>query len=416
MKILLWGTGKTTEKFIEKADFTEDIEIIGIIDGNDSCIQKNWKGYSVIKMQDVDNYNYDLVIICSIYVDEIYNTISKFKFKKSKIIFLRENTNRNIWMKTLEYIKLKKIVNNASELYKGEIITQVIKNFIYVILGKIYLYLLSLNKKKYYICCPYGIGDTIFVAGLCYEYQKQIGDSRKIVLIVKKGHILIPSYYSSIDDKIVSNNLVNILRICCEQCSIKRKENFLYGHFLPNYKLSENVHVIEEFLKEVFCISEEGIELTIPNLPCINKKINNENVIVLLPYAYSIENYSITLWNEIAHIFLINGYDVYTNTKDETEKEINGTKRLELNFQELIKFCQGVDYVISIRSGICDLLCYVDINMIVLYGNSMLHTLYTLKRLGGKAYLNEIITDEVSEREIVNMIENIILKKNGCEV
>lgn len=71
MKIIIWGTGNAAKKFIEKIDFKKN-EIVAFIDNNKSKIGSRYINDTIIiSPEEIGLYQYDLIIICSVYYMEI---------------------------------------------------------------------------------------------------------------------------------------------------------------------------------------------------------------------------------------------------------------------------------------------------------------------------------------------------------
>lgn len=411
MNIFIWGTGENTEKFLNVAQLTSKSLIVGLIDGNNSCADSVKFGFPVISVNKINKYDYDYIIVCSIYTNEILYTAKREKINEKKLLFIKGHPENTLISGTYEYLRLKRIVRNCNKIYTDKAINI---NFIRIkvlgFIGNIIRFYLGFNINNYYICCPYGIGDTIIIAGLCEEFKKVI--KKKIILIVKNNHQSIPNYYKNgVDGKIVNSTIVEMLRLYSENRGIMRRKNYLYGHFLPDYQMPLNKHVVDCFLENVLKLNPK-LEMKRPQLKnAEGQNLKKEKVAILMPYACSVEEYPIKLWENISKVLVQIGYVVYTNTKDEKEKEIKGTKRLNLNLNDTIAFCKNdVEVIVSIRSGICDLLCYTNINLIVLYNSIQLQKWYSLKRLNSTADIKEIITENKSEQAISDIVENVLKK------
>lgn len=81
-KLLIWGTGKCTKKFIENG---YNGEIIGFVETNK--LMDSYMGKPVYDSRKMPS-QYDYIIVASSYVTEIYNLVKKMNLDCSKIIFL----------------------------------------------------------------------------------------------------------------------------------------------------------------------------------------------------------------------------------------------------------------------------------------------------------------------------------------
>ena len=71
MKIIIWGTGNAANKFIEKIDFDKN-ELVAFVDNDEEKIGTCYINDTIIiPPKEIDLYQYDLIIICSVYYMEI---------------------------------------------------------------------------------------------------------------------------------------------------------------------------------------------------------------------------------------------------------------------------------------------------------------------------------------------------------
>lgn len=82
-KVLVWGTGKTAEKFVKNQC---NAEIIGYIETNKS--KETFEGKPVYDSQHIPE-EYDYIVVANIYATEIYHRCLELKIDISKLIFLK---------------------------------------------------------------------------------------------------------------------------------------------------------------------------------------------------------------------------------------------------------------------------------------------------------------------------------------
>ena len=77
-KVLIWGTGGTSISVFEYLSNHREYEIVAFGDNNVSMVGKEYKGYKVYGKEELGKIDIDLIVIASIYRDEIYNDLIKF--------------------------------------------------------------------------------------------------------------------------------------------------------------------------------------------------------------------------------------------------------------------------------------------------------------------------------------------------
>lgn len=81
--IYIWGAGKNGREFIEK--YSSEINILGIIDSNESIVGTNYNDIPIISSKDLPLMckSDAFIIICSSFYSEIINTLKEHNFKES---------------------------------------------------------------------------------------------------------------------------------------------------------------------------------------------------------------------------------------------------------------------------------------------------------------------------------------------
>ncbi len=259
-------------------------------------------------------------------------------------------------------------------------------------------YLLKMRRDPdcLFIVCPFGIGDTLFLASFMKEYKLHEGIG-KVCFIVKQSHKDLPGMFSGVDKVIVSDREVKILRFFAKKTRKYTFGNFLYGHFIlepgwpePGLLLGVNgVSLMDIYRRAVLrlpsdCLPEKGT-LTMPEAALAeydSQFAGQKNVVVLMPNAITVERMDLSFWESLAKKLSDRGYMVYTNVLNVKEAPVNGTKQLILPLKEF--FCLSRRYrwsCIALRSGICDLLAFSDIPCTVLYGSEDSYSAWNMKNL-----------------------------------
>lgn len=237
-----------------------------------------------------------------------------------------------------------------------------------------------------YIVCPGPIGDTLYVAAFVKAFKKKNNIS-SVVLIVRKSHESIAELFPSIDGCIVSNKLVEILSIYSRSQRVWELDNYRYGfaredyqhrNYAPDYvpkNLLSGYKIALMGLEEDAEYEEMQVdrEMNIPNT-------FNQRTVIVMPHESSARRLPFRFWEALCQE-LGRHYTVYTNTKDETELPIKGTRAISYSLKDMTGICEQCFAVISIRTGICDLLAFTKTNLIVLNTEQILAEKWDLKKV-----------------------------------
>lgn len=239
----------------------------------------------------------------------------------------------------------------------------------------------KLNKSTCYVVCPYGIGDTLYVAALMGSYKRQNPGIRRVCMIVKKEHAQIPDWFDAVDEKIVSDVMVNDLNVFSVSTGTWKLKNYLYGHFrkepdwrlFPEFGNCEIKNMVYRYKKLVLqlsasCAMEEPKIVPDPELQMalMEEYEIGERTIILMPYANSTMLMERGFWERMVEILIELGYQVITNVKGDDELPIKGTRGLCADIATTAALCEFCRLVISLRSGLCDVLAFTEAKLVVL--------------------------------------------------
>lgn len=274
---------------------------------------------------------------------------------------------------------------------------------------------LNFNKYKYFFC-PSGIGDTLYVLSYMKEYRKN--NNVNVCFIIKKSHLsLIEMYDKYVDEVIVVNTKVYK---CLSKYFDKKRyiSKIIYAHPLkiiydPCKILGIRGINLMDLYKVLLELPQDS-KFCFPSIKTKNNKIlknieKEDKKILLCPYCVSTTMLPIDFWEYIATYFKNKGFKVYTNVKDLTEKPIKNTESLILNLDELYQIANSFNFIFSIRSGLCDLISFSNVNLTVFYmadkgtTTSKEYDIYNLKNIGVRKDINELIVSE--KDDIINYMK-----------
>lgn len=221
----------------------------------------------------------------------------------------------------------------------------------------------QLRKDTFYIVIPYSLGDVVAIASLVHAFKKEYGMDR-VCLIIKKSHSDIPDFFDSVDEKIVSDELVEICRTFSIFTGVYRCQNYLYSHFPYNIKNFIFTDTLLSSWKSIMCIDERS-ERERARFKRSDSPESQQKSVILMPHALSIKLLPTSFWEKLAERLIDYGYVVYTNIKDETEYTIKGTQAISKSVADIPSFAEKCSLVIALRSGICDLLAFTKTKMII---------------------------------------------------
>lgn len=352
-KLCIFGTGSNAiNTFIELESKGRRVECFA--DRDSECYNfKIFCNRPVLREDELINTDY-IVIIASMYWQEIAERL------------LKKNIC-NLLIAPLKYCETYQITADEKYILRiGDII---------------------LRKDFVYICCPCGLGDTLYVAALVKAYKEFHSSTKKVCLIIKKNHMEVVSFFRGIDDTIISNEIVMSLYRYSNLTGEWRKENYIYGHFTSEWLGKYNLgyykgNMITNYKKFIMQIPENS-KIESPCFYKTNKNIKDfdKKTIILMPYAISSKVLPEYFWNNLVHRLKELGYKIYTNVKDDKEKPITGTRKISEAIDIMTQICESCLAVISVRSGMCDILSLTNAVLLVINVEEIHYKFWNLKNI-----------------------------------
>ncbi|MBP3505376.1 MAG: FkbM family methyltransferase [Lachnospiraceae bacterium] len=125
MNAIVWGAGGTTKDFFRKKIMNNGYDVVCVVDNNKllwgTCI---FEKYVVQSPDKIVNFQYDVIIICSIYYHEIKKQlIDDYGISDERIITYKDIEKRicNAIIKKYENSKEKDMVDTLNEFRKGNV-------------------------------------------------------------------------------------------------------------------------------------------------------------------------------------------------------------------------------------------------------------------------------------------------------
>lgn len=223
------------------------------------------------------------------------------------------------------------------------------------------------QQDIFYICCPLSIGDTLWIAGLVKAW-KSMHANRAVCLVLKTGHADFANLFPAVDMAIVSDELVRGLEVFSVTTGIFHMGNYLYGgppktifEIIP--RLSKAKSMRESYHYVLRLPESAKLEPLFLSGNVRNVEAYRESVI-LMPYAQTARPLPMDFWNWLVHLCKKHNFFVLTNIRVGVEVPLPGTEPLALSLAETAEIAQRSRFVISLRSGICDLLALTSTSLV----------------------------------------------------
>lgn len=314
------------------------------------------------------------------------------------------------------YNLLKKISQKIVKIVKWHFLKKKLKQYI--------------KTDGWYFSCSHGIGDTYIFCSLIDKHYKKYKDN--ITIFIKKSHEDIPKMFGlknviTIKNIALGENNKTIKRLLGIFPYIQKNRILIAhpSHFFPKKiinKIGLDNIVFSDLFKKMLNIPNDTtfekpqvLEKDYITSKKILKAYNYtpNKTVILAPDAYSVNTLRVEFWQKLKTMLEERGFKILWNKEQaSSDLEINNNL-VKYPLRYLIPMCELCGSVISIRSGLCDLLSTADIKLIIIYPNEkwLGGTIYqgsNLKKMGLSNKALEIIHRENDEKNIINQILNFL--------
>ncbi len=234
-----------------------------------------------------------------------------------------------------------------------------------------------ISDDESYVFLTDSIGDDIYALSLLQTFKKE--QSKRIILFCEKKKEKLVKVYSDIYDeiKIVDKN-ERLWKLICSyhrnKIAIKIGiKNRIYStmpyHLFPirgNYH-HDNLYLIGRGMLGI----KGALNLNFPN---IDQQYEDQALVDTMSQKTIVLNYgsksmncvSLPLFERIANDLVGRGYHVYTNII-KGQEPIKNTDPLDCNIFDFYRVCNNACAVVSVRSGILDLIAGIRTPLLVFY-------------------------------------------------
>jgi hypothetical protein len=264
-------------------------------------------------------------------------------------------------------------------------ILQALKNFVWRInlINNIKALVFEISHKQreltISVVCPQrsGLGDTYMICGLCEELMKS-KNATSCIVYVKPGHQFIASLFDNLKVKTLSfmiptrteNRLRSYNKIFFANIPSTLSNNIGSGELtlLDCYKMSLNLPLKTKLSKaqRPYKSEKESAQKILSKYALLPNK-----TCLIAPEANSSPCLNQDLIKQIYKNAIENGYTPAITAP--FSKKIDGLLYIDIPLQEIRAFAECAGWVISVRSGLCDLLSDVDCRLTVLHPDLAWH-------------------------------------------
>ena len=263
----------------------------------------------------------------------------------------------------MKFVKLKQLKNRLLKYY--------VERFIF-----------KVRKDEWCFAPIYGIGDTYLILSLLTAFKQQNGGGKIRLILTQPSHTALLKLFPDVVNIMILVDL-DWLRIIPVKTALSKGTTIIFSClcFFRNAMVSllgyKNMTI-----NEVYKIML-NIAVTTPNAkPVIPSEVSEagtkrfdsyglpkQNTVLLAPHANTVNEQSLPLvfWTDLIRFLLDNQYQVAILSNDTVYQISDEVKPVFFPLDEAIPFCEQCGYLVSIRSGLCDLVSTADCEKIVLY-------------------------------------------------
>lgn len=337
---------------------------------------------------------------------------------------------KNIYSFTCYYFPFFSAILENIYFFINNITTSKLKYRNNIEFGKKLLKTLTNDKNYYYVLINQGIGDSVIVASYAYYLEKKY--NKKLAFIVPNSHAGVIEKFRYIK-RIVPCDKKSLEKIVLYISSTKNYETNKYKYAFFNMKISKNgirnwssaywdkkLLLSDRYKKFVFN-QEENYKMKKSSIlndtgkkeKILKKYSLTEKSIIIMPYAYSVNQISNEMWERLVSILTKKGYKIFTNIgNNDLEKPIINTKALNISLSDLYDISNDIEYFISLRSGVCEFLALSSTKMIVLNDNEKNYekwddvNIFSKNKTVKNIYMNNKNCDTIIMEILKNMEDN----------
>lgn len=416
-KLYIFGYTHVAEQMV--VSFKKyNVEVCGIIDNDNRKWGQFLKGLPICAPNEIlEPFNKEIVVAISaaLHYDEILTQLIQLGYKENENIF--EIISHNHIQKKCSLTR-QEFDDAVKSVLKGR---------------DIYMKIMSGREKDYLFIHPTtSIGDTYLGELFLAEYVIANNITNYCVVTIDVGgNSIIPNMFSIENNiSLCKDDMDDLIRYSTF-VDLKDRRIKILSNYLPhtsqrgnitNYK---HINLSDNYYYGMFGLEGE-VRLKHPdNIYCSKTsesivddkfdmmKLRRGKTVVIFPDAKSVSGLSKIFWRKLISRIKDAGYDVCVNTNKE-EEYCNIAKVFNCGLLEIKEFVEKAGTMVSLRSGICDLLSMTKCKKIILYpdrirGYGSLYDYFSINNMGLCDDALEIIFKENEEDNIlVEKVEGLL--------
>lgn len=276
-----------------------------------------------------------------------------------------------------------------------------------------------------FVCPIKAIGDVYLAASYLRQYVESHGISHYVMTVTGPACEYAAGLFVEHVESVsldTAEHLMRLSRFLGEsRCRIKVLQPFSVFTSLSRSLQGVKEWTFADFYKYgVFGLGEKDRAQT-PRFPVPPRDVPCREVeslcskgcgVLLAPYAHSLPRLPESFWTALAAALSRAGFVVYTNVAGEGEFAVFGTKALDVPLTELVPVLEWMGCMISMRSGLCELVSSISCAKIVVYpekacGMGRVLDVYSLWKMDGVRDVFEIAYHEEESLVIAEIVSHL---------
>jgi len=272
-------------------------------------------------------------------------------------------------------------------------------------------------KRGYTIFSMGGIGDIFLNCILLKAFKDKFGG--KLKLVVKSHMTEIANMFTYAVDDIIPVKYNQRDFSSCFYRKTFAEDRFVLAHPCQSY--FENTKPLLGY-KNINLLDICKLTLNLDfkaeiSMPVIDEKyrisaeekfknhhLRQGKTVIIAPEARTVEVLGVSFWKELVKELKEKGYDVFLNAIDK-DSIFDGVEYEFVSFGEIIPFANLCGHVISVRSGLCDILAVSDCRLHVIYPRQQYYK-FSLNGMFEKETIQEYVMGADNKNAIEAILKN----------
>lgn len=393
--VVFFGANKITELGIRHL-CAKGISVAGIIDNNRDKSGTSRYGVNIYTPEQLLGtfQEHAAIFVASRYVVEMTAQLEEMGYQKGKHIF--ETIYHETTLSDEEMTDKILLLQRGADVYQ------------------------QFAGENMLLICPYkGIGDIYFIGSYFNAYVEK-EKWEKVTLLVVGGVCRRVAGMFGIDTvySLSQEDMDALVRYVCfvgEKSAGARilNHNCSHSNLFTPFEVSGRISWGKLFLQGILGF-ENTPEAALPHREKYygDRPILPDRTVILSPYANTVNNVEMDMWNTLSARLKEGGFLVYTNSAGDSEPAVEGTQTIQFSLEEAVDVIETSGTFIGVRSGFCDVISSADADKIILYPDPS-SEFFNIKDMGLSSDVTELKLWENSQEQIIEIILGSIIKRRG---